>query len=220
MSEENKEQVETIDIKGYNIPKTAYEAIVNSVQSKVNQQHKSQLAQLIGEQEADKLTLGQAMNTIKDKLGDLEAQVNKKTEEKVTDKLELERQKLQAEYEAKERARQADWMKQQHIETIKAHAIKNGLTPEFTDLFPSLLNQHFELEMNDNKILYKDKKTEGIVFDDAANPAGPDKVADLLKQKFPGAFSQAKQGLGAKPNGAPDKSSWDKMSARELLSSR
>ena len=94
------------------------------------------------------------------------------------------------------------------------------MTPEFTDLFPSLLNQHFELEMNDNKILYKDKKTEGIVFDDAANPAGPDKVADLLKQKFPGAFSQAKQGLGAKPNGAPDRSSWDKMSARELLSSR
>ena len=108
MSEENKEQIETIDIKGHSVPKDAYEAIVNSVQSKVNQQHKSQLAQLIGEQEADKLTLGQAMNTIKDKLGDLEAQVNKKTEEKVTDKLELERQKLQAEYEAKERGRQAE----------------------------------------------------------------------------------------------------------------
>lgn len=221
MSEE-QEQQETVDIKGHAVPKDAYQAIVNSVQSSLNNQHKNELAKIIGEQDAENMSLGQAIHSLRDKISSLEeaTRAKPKTEEGKVDKLELERQKLQAEFEKKQRDYEQGWKKREQVETIKAHAIKNGLTPEFTDIFGSLLETHFNLEINEKGVLYKDKRTEQVVFNSQAEPAGPEQIADLLKTKFPGAFTSVKTGLGAKANGStPSKDDWDKMSVRDLLRS-
>lgn len=222
MTEEKQEVQETIEIKGYEVPKDAYQAIVNSVQSSLNNQHKNEIAKMLGEQDAEKMSLGQAINGLREKIGSLEEATKSrpKTEDGKVDKVELERQKLQAEFEKKQRDYEQQWRKKEQVETIKAHAIKNGLTPEFTDIFPNLLDTHFQVEINEKGVLYKDKRTEQVVFNSQAEPAGPDQIADLLKSKFPGAFTSIKSGLGAKASsGVSDKESWDKMSVRDLLKS-
>lgn len=221
MSEENNE-IETVDIKGHAVPKQAYQAIVNSVQSSLNNQHKNEIAKMLGEQDGEKMSLGEAINGLRDKISSLEeaTRAKPKTDEGKTDKLELERQKLQAEFEKKQRDYEQAWTKREQVETIKAHAIKNGLTPEFTGVFNNLLDTHFNVDISEKGVLYKDRKTEEVVFNSQAEPAGPEQIAELLKGKFPGAFTQVKTGLGAQSNGPnQNRESWDKMSVRDLLKS-
>jgi len=220
-STENVEVVEMVNVKGYEIPRHIHQGIIDSVQKSINTRHKEQLASIIGEEDVNSKSYQQLIDGLNNKLTTMPEQAQPQADpENIKEILEMERQKIVAEFTQKEKERQDQWQKKMQVDSIRSHSIQMGLSPEFNDIFDTMVDKQFAIETVDGKTVFKDRKSDNIIFDESGEPAGAGKIAEVIKGRYPGVFSQVKQGLGSKSNGSVSKPDWNKMSVEELLSSR
>ena len=220
-STENVEVVEMVNVKGYEIPKHIHQGIIDSVQKSINTRHKEQLASIIGEEDVNSKSYQQLIDGLNNKLTTMpEPAQPQANPENIKEILEMERQKIVAEFAQKEKERQDQWQKKMQVDSIRSHSIQMGLSPEFNDIFDTMVDKQFAIETVDGKTVFKDRKSDNIIFDESGEPAGAGKIAEVIKGRYPGVFAQVKQGLGSKSNGSVAKQDWSKMSVEELLSSR
>lgn len=223
MPEEAKEQVETVEVDGVQIPKHIHEKIVNGVQMSMAKRSKKELASVVPmpeDMDIDKAKMSDITKVIKEQFHELSSRrIDPEDEKDKTSKIEA---KIRAQYEQKEQEFIAGNQKRSAMNDVRNEAILMGLSDEFKDLevFNALFRKHFDIDLDKEDIIYKDIAKDMWVVTPEGRPAAPNQIASKLKESYPSAFVKVKEGLGRKGDYkvmVNDQIDYSKMATEDLL---
>lgn len=231
-SEENKD-VEMVEYDGHQVPKSVIEKLIDQQQGVTSKLVRKEIKKLLGDDIPEDADLKNAKQSelfklLESKVSSLENQLKEKSqavEKKEKDSIDYEKEleKIKAEQEAVLNKERNELMVKNRQalarQEIKVEAMKLGLNEDIKDLFDSIIDSMISIDVDGDEVSFKDKVKDQFIMDENG-PVGPAKIAQMIREKKPSAFSQQKNGFGIVPgiNLGGTKVDVMKTSVEDLLS--